>query len=194
MTDPFPAPRHPLGTEAARRWRRPGPAVRSPRSALLGLLASGATRFAAGTGRPVAVRRMLAGPDELRVQRLSGATVRPPRWWHPSPEPVTPALPERGLRRAAAPVPDERTWRPGSFSAATAPKAVPMRLPAEVQAAGRMITSLDTRRRSAPPRRAPDPGNPTGTGPTSQAPGAATGAPDPATATSPATRPTGATL
>lgn len=92
------------------------------------------------------------------------------------------ALPARGLPRVVQRVPDEKTWTPGSFSQTTAPKPIPMRLPAEVRAAGSMMTPQDRRRRPSPQETRPGaaepaPGKSSGasTQPTAARTGAAAG-------------------
>lgn len=108
------APSHWLGAAAVRRMRMPGPPLGRPLPSRIGSLASGVSRFAAATSRPVEVRRALAGPDP--TASLEGY-VRPPRWWVPmpaSPEVAAsaPAAPGRavGLRRAVAAASSTPSW------------------------------------------------------------------------------------
>lgn len=166
-----------LGRDVRRRFQRPGPRVRS-RPPLIGSLAAGSTRFAAGTRRPLPIRRALTAAAPVGARQVE-TEVRPPRWWRPR-ENVEPAAPldslaPRGLARIVTGVPDETSWRPGTISARVAPRTVPMRTPAEVRAAGPMLTSQDTRRRSSPGR---PPGKPAGAGRQPPAPAAAAAPPD----------------
>ena len=163
------APATPLGAAVAQRWRRPGPVSR-PRPAAIGSLASAAARFAAGSGRPVAVRRALAGPAPVLAQVRVADTVRPPRWWsgelaaerraRAAQDAVVVAAHRdrpRGLPRSADRLPDERGHRPGAVQARLAPRVVPMRLPDAVRAVGTMTTPSDVapRRRTARGRPGP---------------------------------------
>lgn len=87
------------------------------------------------------------------------ATVRrtPARPALPARTDLSGPVPARGLERVVRRVPDEKTWSPGSFSQSAAPKTIAMRLPAEVRAAGAMMTPQDGRRRSSA---APSPARP----------------------------------
>ncbi len=119
-----------LGQQVARRFARPGPGGQVRRTVRLGLVGAAARRFAAGVARPVAIRRQLAGPGDIRPRQFDPIS-RPPRWWVP-PEPDADAvtrtwglssgdseetLPKRGLPRAARSVPTEDNHAPGEFSA-----------------------------------------------------------------------------
>ena len=158
-----------LGRAIGVRLRRPGPPVGLPRPAPIGSVASAATRFALGWGRPVAVRRLLAGPARpVRAADAGPAAVRPPRWWSETTlagknvdaeAPVAPVETRRGLPRVVQRMPDEAPRRPGAVTAQLAPQTVPMRLPDEVAAAGRLVGPADGRSRrpsaAPPPRDAP---------------------------------------
>lgn len=171
-------PESSLGAAAARRFRRPGPpAGRTERSSRIGTVARGATRFARGWGRPGTVRRMLAAPGPTATGALP-QDVRPPRWWTPSADEAAAAgattdsagavsgsagvptgaaagatpLPARGLRRVVGPVPREGSHHPGAVPASMTARVVPMRLPEEVAAVGRMTMPADARSRRITPR------------------------------------------
>lgn len=148
-------PRTPLGRAAATRFRRPGP-LRPRRPSRVGDVAASSVRFAGGWGRPGPVRRALAtsGGAPRAAVDVDQAGVRPPRWWAPSPEEE---LPVRGLRRVVEPVPTEGTRRPGAVPASMTARAVPMRLPEEVAAVGRMTMPADSRTRRIGPRAAGSP-------------------------------------
>ncbi len=123
----------------------------------LGSVAAASLRFARGWGRPAVVRRHLsrplpvaAGPTtQLRVA-APALELRPPRWWVPAPTEEPAPLPGRGLRRVVRRMPSDTT-SPGAGSARLAPQTVPMRMPAEVDAVGRMTTAADSRPRSSNP-------------------------------------------
>lgn len=178
---------------------RPAGALTRFRAGRLGLTAAGSAAFARGLARTPAVRRPAPLTSALRETTEVGAppaarSVRAPRWWSPTPDapadddaqrpsrtPV--AVPPRGLARAASRI-DRDSWTPGRLGVSATPKAVPMRLPAEVAAAGSMVTSLDSRRRSVAPSRGPAP-RPTGSGPTDGAAGSRRAAGPAATQTPP---------
>lgn len=180
-----PVPTNPPDQPQGPAHLRPAGALARFRAGRLGLTAAGSTAFARGLARTPAVRRPAPLTTGLRenaeVEAPAAArSVRAPRWWSPTPDaqaddaaqrpartPV--AVPPRGLARAASRI-DRDSWTPGRLGASAAPKAVPMRLPAEVAAAGSMVTSLDSRRRSVAPSRGPAP-QPTGSGPTDGAAG-----------------------
>lgn len=147
-----------LGRSVRARLAPPGPGPGRARPSGIGSLASAATRFAAGWGRPVVVRRALAGPAP--VHPASGAgEVAPPRWWA-----QTDALRRsrlgvddaaevpRGLPLMVRRVPTEATRRPGAAPTRLVPRTVRVRVADDVRAAGRMLTSADgARPRSARP-------------------------------------------
>ncbi len=153
-------PATPLSKSVARRWRRPGPPLGRARPALIGSVALAATRFVGGMGRPVMVRRMLAGPSGQAVaQAPTGAAigvtqVQPPRWWSESAvfaqeraadqEAATSQDARRGLPRVVTPMPAPSDARPQGAWVTTAPKVIPMRLPHEVAAVGKLTTGADT--------------------------------------------------
>lgn len=127
----------------------------------------GATALSSAASRPAPPDS--AAPDSAAL--VSAATVSAPPVAPASSAPVqrqalpprrdlTAALPARGLPRVVQRVPDEKTWTPGSFSQTTAPKPIPMRLPAEVRAAGTMMTPQDRRRRPSPQETRPSASEP----------------------------------
>ncbi len=146
-----------LGRAIGARLRRPGP--RRARPPLLNSIASSAARFARATARPPDVRRSLAGPAVARVPSLSGAEIRPPRWWTPQVTATAPEqpLPPRGLPTVVRRVPSEQTWSPGGMSVSLVGRVVPVRRIEEVVAAGPMLTSHDRARLAAPRRAATTP-------------------------------------
>ncbi|HZZ95421.1 MAG TPA: hypothetical protein VFE19_00285 [Jatrophihabitantaceae bacterium] len=180
-----------LGREAAARLRLPGPPRARSRPSRIGSIASSSARFAAGTARPIAVRRALAGPDVVPVRSYRNAGVAPPRWWTPEAEAprevatrrsFTPAeLPARGLPRAVRRVPDQQTWTPGGIVAGLHAEVANVRRMDATTAAGPMLMAHD-RARLAPSKRAaavarsgaPPTGQPSGGG---TGPGATTSAP-----------------
>ncbi|NLF04529.1 MAG: hypothetical protein GX593_05955 [Actinomycetales bacterium] len=140
----------------------------------LGSVAAASLRFARGWGRPAVVRRRLsrplpvaAGPTTTVPVPTAPLELRPPQWWSPPAE--AEELPGRGLRRVVRRMPSEH-GAPGSVPARLAPQTVAMRLPAEVDAVGRMTTPADSRSRrtsSRPPGARPaggPPGNAEGVG------------------------------
>ncbi|SNS95261.1 hypothetical protein SAMN06309944_1502 [Micrococcales bacterium KH10] len=153
-------PATPLSKSVARRWRRPGPPLGRSRPPLIGSVALAATRFVGGMGRPVMVRRMLAGPSGQAVaQAPTGAAigvtqVQPPRWWSESAvfaqeraadqEAAVSQDARRGLPRVVTPMPAPSDARPQGAWVTTAPKVIPMRLPHEVAAVGKLTTGADT--------------------------------------------------
>jgi len=170
----------------------------------LGSVAAASLRFARGWGRPAVVRRHLsrplpvaAGPTtQLRVAAPT-LELRPPRWWVPGAAEEPAPLPGRGLRRVVRRMPSDTT-SPGAGSARLAPQTVPMRMPAEIDAVGRMTTPADSRpRRSGSPVSRPPGSRPAG-GPPGNARGAGvhpshgTGADRTATGPGPAKPPTAA--
>ena len=152
-----------LGREIGVRWRRPGPPVGRPRPAPIGSVARASSRFVQGWGRPVTVRRALAGPSSVPTASTSDLQTRPPRWWSGESPLVAEAperlslRPERGLRQVVRPLPEPSDARPTGAWVSSAPTVVPMRLPDEVAAVGRITTSADARSRrlTAPSREAP---------------------------------------
>lgn len=158
-------PRTQLGHQIGRRWHRAGPG----RHAGLGVLASSSRRFVAGMGRGVLIRRAYAGPATAPVAGTRGLSVGPPRWWReahllagaepPDNSPDMPAdtSPGRGLARALRPMPSAAPGRPQGTLMTSAPKTVPMRLPTEVTAVGRLTTPADTAARRIRPGREPGP-------------------------------------
>lgn len=151
---------------------RPSGALGRFRASRVGLTAAASAAFVQGVARPVDVRRTSGLASGLRAPHTVAApaaerAVRAPRWWAPSAEAEAPAeasrpgraappAPARGLDRAASRI-DRESWTPGRLGAGATPTTVPMRLPAEVAAAGSMLTSLDSRRRTASPTRGPAP-------------------------------------
>lgn len=163
---------------------RPSGALGRFRASRMGLTAAGSVEFARNVARPPAARSSATLTSGLRAAAAVGAprttpSVRSPRWWSPAapapdeetsrPERAAVASPPRGLPRAASRL-DRESWNPGQLGVRAAPRSVPMRLPAEVAAAGSMVTSLDTRRRTASPARESVP-QPSGSGTTDGAPG-----------------------
>ena len=152
-----------LGREIGVRWRRPGPPVGRPRPAPIGSVARASSRFVQGWGRPVTVRRALAGPSSVPTSGTADLQTRPPRWWSGESPLVAEAperlslRPERGLRQVVRPLPEPSDARPTGAWVSSAPTVVPMRLPDEVAAVGRITTSADARSRrlTAPSREAP---------------------------------------
>ncbi|WP_159618058.1 hypothetical protein [Ruania rhizosphaerae] len=140
-----------VGGQIAERYRHAGP-WGGPRPSRIGALAASSMRFVSGWGRPAAVRRALATDWPSRSADLGGFEVGPPRWWFGA-TPADGRLPARGLRRAVGPVPDEASRRPGGIPATMTAQAVPMQLPEEVTAAGRMTTPADARARRVVRRR-----------------------------------------
>jgi len=191
-----------LGRAAAQRLRRPGPRLGRPRPPLIGSLASSSVRFAHGWGRPVEVRRALAGPATDVTPRRAPQEVSPPRWWSQ----VAPLRAEqasheqaaavpRGLPRMVDAIPAER--RPGSVRDRLAPQTVRVRVTPDVTSAGRMVSSADDARpRSASrvaarPPGGTQPGNAPGSGPSSSSAAAAgPAARTPSVATTASTSPT----
>lgn len=191
-----PAPEEPDGPAVAvpgADARHPGALGRHLLRPVVGQVAGRAMRFGAGFGRSLTVRRALQASSRVQAGDAGHGVVRAPRWWRPTSEPVgpdatggaaslhlgadqgvavvPPSLPDRGLRRAARPVQTDPSRLPGGTSVNAVPQTVPMRLPKEVAAAGRMLTSIDRRRRSSGPPPAPDgrggpSGNASGTGTT----------------------------
>lgn len=158
-------PRTQLGHQIGRRWHRAGPG----RHAGLGVLASYSRRFVAGMGRGVLIRRAYAGPATAPVAGTRGLSVGPPRWWREAhllagaePPDTSPGMPAdtssgRGLARALRPMPSAAPGRPQGTLMTSAPKTVPMRLPTEVTAVGRLTTPADTAARRIRPGREPGP-------------------------------------
>src|ERR1700712_2952483 len=113
-----------LGRSVAGRLRRPGRPAHLRTTSTLGLVGQSAARFAAGTARPVAVRRALAASATVPARSVAqSAEVRPPRWWTPTASPDTDGsalaaeLPTRGLARAARQVPTDNQQRsPGTIA------------------------------------------------------------------------------
>ena len=181
-----------FGRGVVDRLRVPGPPRIRRRPAWIGSVASSSARFAAGTARPVAVRRMLGGPEVVTARSYRDAYVAPPRWWTPAePEPdaasVAPpaqtlrrspgqaaALPARGLPKAVRRVPNEQTYTPGGIVAGLHAEVINVRRSEATVAAGPMLMNHD-RQRLAPSRDAakaakpparggPPEGNPAGSG------------------------------
>jgi len=161
-----------LGRAVFARMRLPGPPAGRVRPARIGSVATSAARFAAGTSRPVPVRRALAGPEVTPVHRYRDVAVTPPRWWAPTVQylgaesarhvdaapaggrprrplhrtaaPVSVSdLPARGLPRAVRRVPNEETWTPGRIADTLTPTVVPVRRMDAVAAAGPMLSSQE---------------------------------------------------
>uniref|UniRef100_UPI003B3BB8A7 hypothetical protein n=1 Tax=Pseudactinotalea sp. TaxID=1926260 RepID=UPI003B3BB8A7 len=133
-----------LGRAIVERYRGPHP-LQVREAARLGDVAASSMRFVRGWGRPTAIRRMLSGPGSRATDSATDLAVAPPRWWTGSDSAAE--LPTRGLRRAAGPVPSEGSRRPGGVPAGLVARAVPMKLPEEVAAVGRMTTPADARTR-----------------------------------------------
>ncbi len=150
-------PRTVLGRAIAGRMRRPGPRGGRRRTPLVGGLAASSTRFVGAMQQTATVRRALAGPTTLRAPRLADG-MAPPRWWTPQAQ-ATGLDPRRVEQHAPNPV----RRAPGRTPTTARPTTLPVRLPAEVTAAGPMVVSQDTRRRSVPPRAA-GPSGPSGPG------------------------------
>ncbi len=189
-------PRTLLGHQIGRRWHRPGPA----RHARLGVLASSSRRFVTGMGRGGLVRRAYSRPATVPLGRPHDLTVSPPRWWreaHLLAEDASPpatsapatspsaASPSRGLARALRPMPSAAPGRPQGSLMTSAPQTVPMRLPSEVAAVGRLTTPADTAARRIDPGREPGPSE--GADSRSSAPAPSAGGRAPRTLPRPAT-------
>ncbi|HET8718335.1 MAG TPA: hypothetical protein VFM50_11360, partial [Nocardioidaceae bacterium] len=159
-----------LGRDVTHRLRLPGAPAPLRRAASVGRLGASATRFAAGVGRPVQVRRALVGQSPARVRSTGAAPVSPPPWWsmvtatgmnratEADPAPIattTPLrrstdLPARGLPRAARKVPDADTWTPGGIVNSLVTQVARVRRFDDVVAAGPMVErTLATNRRNA---------------------------------------------
>jgi hypothetical protein len=140
-----------LGPGLVNRFRLPGP--QRPRPPRVGSVATGATRFAAGTVRPVAVRRALASPTPIRPAR-AGEQVRPPRWWSmhrlfddPAADLDTTPMPPRGLRRAVrSRLTDSPA--PGTLATDMTATTLPVRRHPDAAAAGPMLMEHDRQRRA----------------------------------------------
>lgn len=169
-----------LGRAVGVRWRRPGPPVGGSRPAQIGSVAQASRRFVRGIGRPVMVRRALAGPQATATASTLDQSVRPPRWW--SDAAVFAAEHDRVEYDFAAPpmiralrsMPQGTPQRPDGHLASRVAQVVPMQLPAEVRAVGRITGEADTRSRRVPARsqvKAREPGQSAGAGRPPSAPG-----------------------
>lgn len=161
-----------LGRAVARRLRRPGPRLGTPRPSPIGSVASSSVRFARGWGRSVEIRRALAGPATPIQVRARDDLVRPPRWWTPRSlghESTTVDDVEsraRGLPLMVRRIPADPAHQPGAARARYAPVTVRVRVTEDVRAAGRMTTAADHAR----PRSASAIAGPAARGPGAPAP------------------------
>ncbi|HWJ84337.1 MAG TPA: hypothetical protein VNR62_02855, partial [Cellulomonas sp.] len=158
-----------LGRAVAARMRRPGPRLGRLRPSPIGSVASSSVRMASGWGRPVAVRRALAGPaGPIAARSTAAASVAPPHWWAQA-APLraanlaaeqAAAIP-RGLPLMVQRMPEEATRRPGGTPSRLVPETIRVRVNDDVRAAGRMVMSSDgARPRSAHVAAPPGPGAP----------------------------------
>jgi hypothetical protein len=147
-----------LAAGVRRRWTRPGPPGR-PRPPALGSVGAAAARFAAGTSRAPAIRRLLAVTGDVTPRPVGSSDVAPPRWWTPRrvPPPVPETLPARTLPRAVRRVPVQDGYEPGAMAGRMAPDVVRVRRHAEVTGAGPMLMQRDTQPLRPPPPRDAEP-------------------------------------
>ncbi|MCC2317634.1 hypothetical protein [Cellulomonas chengniuliangii] len=167
-------PRTVLGRQVAARMRRPGPRSGQRGATLVGALAASSTRFADAMQQTATVRRALAGSSTVGAPHVAQGSA-PPRWWSPQWQALVGHADESPARRPGEPRAAEPSRRaPGRTPTTAPPTTLPVRLPAEVAAAGPMVVAQDTRRRrpappiqsSGPPRggEGSAPGQPAGPG------------------------------